>query len=438
MKKLLPLLLILFFGCKEEYTLAPVVSYIDFSIRELRVAGVPQENIQFKGNSIFITLPADYPHGNVINVSVKPNRDFTVESDLSNGVNFEAKHVNLRMTSPTYSIAEFPIYVKVTAPLKIISDGEIEIVISPEARLDLTLQNFGTIKSQADDNQSFSALRLILKNVESSDTIVFDNCNVYSDSVDQGKINVTLPVTISAGKYQATIEWGNRKAVATDLINVKHGKLALDTGWFIGLNNSDMLLVSGHNIYPENEYEIEITNDFAPSKRYKLTRDSYNTLSLKMPDEIKPGNYSAQIFVNGKLYDTDIFAGNPIANLVITAFDKQPIISIVSQPTLLVGGVCYYYKPTTAILRAQDIVTSSWVAGERVADMKLKLVHRESKKEFLLTSKNPRFAVLCFNNTFDQYTFPKEAPNGEYEAYAVVESAPVRISEPLGQIITVK
>jgi hypothetical protein len=438
MKKLLPVFLILFLGCKkEEFTLAPVVSYVDFSIKELRIAGVPDGNIKFGGTSIFVTLPADYRHGNVLKVAIKTNRDFVVETDLSNGINFEAKDVLLSVASPTFSNASFRMFVKPTAPLKVIPQGTHDVTVGAEAYVSLAFQNFGTISTHGADYVARDKLKVTLKNTESGDTIVLDRYQVGHDSLDRGIVMLNLPVTASAGKYEAEVQWGNRLAKVPYPINIKYGKLALDAKrWSFDRSKTDKILVSGYNIHPDSKYEILIENDFMPLRRYELNRDNYNSLSLKLPGEIKSGNYKAQILVDNKPYPVSTYEGDPATNLLINSSENQPVISFVSQPSLLISSGCNYYKPTNTISRIQDIVSNSWAAGE--SDIKLKLVNRETRQAFLLTSNNPRFRVMCFGPTFDQYTIPKEVPNGEYEIYSAVESAPIKISESLGQIITIK
>ena len=440
MKKLLTLVLITLLGCKEEFTPAPVINYANFVIRNIKIEGVRQENIVLENDRIIITLPANYPSGSNLKAFIEPERDFKLISDLRNGIAFEGKDVAISFSSSTYGPVNLPVYVKPTAPLKIKSEGAREVVISPNTELVLTMQNFGTVRTYPKD-QHVSAL---LKNLVTGDILRIDKTVIFSDSPGESKLLLNVPGTISAADYQVTILRGDLNIAMPDLIKVKYGKLEFpNTTWWVMRDSSAELSVNGYNIYPENTYEVEISNGFFPAKRFKLDRKGYNSLSLKLPAEIVPGNYNAKLFVNEKEYKLQEHSLDFLPDLYVKRIASQPTLVYLSQESGFKPlGDCSYYSPITTLSRKQNLIAyiSADYQNNPNVPIRMKLVNEKNRKEFILTTEAPRFTTMCYVNQFFSFPIPAAVENGTYEAYAISgsEGYSLETSEKMGQLIKIE
>ncbi|GGB97449.1 hypothetical protein [Dyadobacter sediminis] len=440
MKKLFTLVLITLLGCKEEFTPAPVFSFADLVIRSIKIEGVSQENIVLKNDRIMITLPADYPSGSNLRVSIEPKGDFRLISDLSKGIAFEGQDVYISFASSTHDPVHFPVYVKPAAPWKVKSEGVSEVFISRYTELALTMQNFGTARSYP-ENQHVS---VVLKNLETGDTLRFDQTSIFSDTPGESKLLFNVPGTILAADYQATVHRGGMSITAPDRISVKYGKLELSDGpWGTRRDSSAELMVNGYNIYPENTYEVEISNGFFPVKKYRLDRKGYNSLSLKLPAEITPGNYNTKLFVNGKEYEPQNYPLDFLPELYVKRTANQPALVYVSQESEFKPlGDCYYFSPVATLSRKQNLIAyiSADYQNHPNATIRMKLVNAQTRKEFILTTEKPRFTSMCYINQFFSFPIPAVVENGTYEAYAISgsEGFDLETSEKMGQLVRIE
>lgn len=440
MKKLFTLLLITLLGCKEEFTPAPIYNYADYVIRNIRVEGVSQENIELKNDRIIITLPENYPSGMNLKASIEPEKDYKLISDLGNGIAFEGQDAEISFSNNAIGTVSFPIYVKPTAPLKIKSEGIKEVVISHYTEHVLTMQNFGTRKTFPEDQP----VSLVLKNLLTGDTLHIDRVEIFNDSPRESKLRFIVPGTISAADYQITVLQGTRNVTAPDPVKMKYGKLELwFGGWATRRDSSAELVVSGYNIYPESIYEVEISNGFFPVKKYRLDWKGYNLLNLKLPAEIVPGNYNIRLFVDDKVYNPQENELDFLPDLFVSRKANQPAIVYLSQESGLKPlGDCYYYSPFTTLSRKENVI--AYIAADYYHNpnttIRLKLVNEKTRREFILTTEIPRFSSMCYINQFFSFPISAEVENGTYEAYALSGSDGfhVETSEKMGQLIKIE
>jgi hypothetical protein len=434
-------MLLTFVGCKEKAIPDPYNGDINSVIKEFKILGVGDENIRLAKDKIFVKLPADYPYGQVIKPTVKLNNQFQLLTNINEGLRFEGQSLALKVKSDLYGEFGFSVYVTPTAPLVLASGtDDINISIDPDAAVQFLMENVGTLTVENEKGELSSEPRVTLKNTATGQIVECSSLMYQSQISPAAKLHIEFPVNIAAADYQASVRWGGREAKIPNLIKVKYGKLGLNFfSWVINSENP-ILSIPGYNILPDNEYELEIKNDFTPARKVKLIRKGYNELTASLAGELSPGNYNAKILVNSQEYKRTNGILEPIfANLIRQATGSQPVIVNLSQPSLLITGECYYYPQTTQIFRAQEIVANIWFTGEKEnTQFGLKLVNQETKKEYLLTTSTPRFSGMCNSRTMSKFPIPNDLTNGKYKVYAVVGSTDMMISEPMAQLVTIE
>ncbi|MCE6990996.1 hypothetical protein [Dyadobacter sp. CY323] len=446
MKKICFLLLIAFLGCKDKNEPEPFTGDINSVVKEFKIVGVSDENIKMVDNQVFVTLPAGYAFGDVIKPTVKLNNQFQLVTDISQGLEFEARPVGIQTRSSVHGNFDFRIHVIPADPFKIVgAQKDIDITIDQTAFTELLVTNVGSYPFANESGKLSEDVQVILTDQTTGAEVFSISTALGSDSAGASRLAVYFPVNTPAGNFKPVIKVGEKKVDFPKLINVKYGDLNLDlSGWKVYPANRS-LSVRGYNILPDAEYTMEIENDFVPARKIKLTWEDHNNLNVKLPADMPFGNYRAKLFVNGKEYGGKL---NPrLSNLNFIAFDSQPYIVSLSQPSLLQTGECKYYKETKTLARSQDILANTWftTANENsdvteTADFKLKLVNRETKKEHLLNSLPARFYTDCFFQVFTQFPIPTDVSSGKYEVYLIVTvpGATPRISEALGEIVTIE
>jgi hypothetical protein len=265
---------------------------------------------------------------------------------------------------------------------------------------------------------------------------------IVSDDSAPGMIRIDIPKTTPADVFDVTIRWAGKVLDRPGLIKVKHGKPEIDYvgGFFVA--GSPLYTLSGFNLAPDHTYELQLENDFVSAVKIALVRKDFNTLVLNMPDNIKPGNYRAKIFIDSKEYQPLSYPYPPYANFNFMAAEKQPLLRILSRPSLLKSGVCYFYESTNILLKSENIVADIvYGYGSETTKVSLRIRNLETGQEYILPSTGSRETVLCWGPTFSQFPIPASVPQGRYEVYAIVGNDlknPKQISEKLGQIVTIQ
>lgn len=445
MKNLILLFIFLtLLSCKKDKSdPEPANQDASFAFREFKVEGVSQENISFVDRIIFIRLPLDYAHGKIILPSIKMNKGFNLETDISKGIRYESTGFFLDVSSEKYGDQSFGICVIPAVPLDVKGDtAQYEVTITRDTHIEIPMENIGSIPFVDEYGYLHYSPTVSMKSKRSGDVVEIMSAYFVSDGSASDKIKIDIPKTSPADVFDVTIRWAGKVLDRPGLIKVKHGKPEIDQvgGFFVA--GSPLYTVSGFNLAPEHTYELQLENDFVSAVKIALVRKDFNTLVLNMPDNIKPGNYRAKIFIDSKEYQPLSYPYPPYANFNFMAAEKQPFLRILSRPSLLKGGVCYFYESTNILLKSENIVADIvYGYANETTTVSLRIRNLETGQEYILPSTGSRETVLCWGPTFSQFPIPTSVPEGRYEVYAIVGNDlknPKQTSEKLGQIVTIQ
>lgn len=445
MKNLLPFIfLIVFLGCKKDKdNPRPANQDASFAFQEFKVQGVSQENISFVDRIIFIRLPLDYAHGKIILPSIKMNKGFNLETDISKGIRYESNGFSLAVSSEKYGNQSFAICVIPAVPLNVEGDtAQYEVTITYDTHIQIPMENIGSVP-YIDEKGGFHYFPTVsMKSKQSGEVFEIMSATFTSDGSASDKIRIDIPKTIPADVFDVTIKWAGKVLDRPGLIKVKRGKPEIDRvgGFFVA--GSPLYTISGFNLDPNHTYELQLENDFVSAVKIALVRKDFNTLVLNMPENIEPGNYRAKIFIDSKEYQPLSYPYPPYANFNFMAGEKQPLLRILSRPSLLKSGVCYFYESTNVLHKNENIVADiPYRYDSEATTVSLRLRNLGTGQEYILPSTGSRETVLCFGPTFSQFPIPASVPKGKYEVYAIVGDDlkdPKQTSEKLGQIVTIQ
>ncbi|GGC15508.1 MULTISPECIES: hypothetical protein [Dyadobacter] len=439
MKNLLPFFLIIVLGCKDELDLDPYNGDIGSIVKEINIDGVRDENIKRFNNQIFVKLPVDYPYGNLIRPKIQLNNQFHVATDLSQGLPFEAQSVEIVVESDTYGASNFYIHVSPSVPLEFTGNPKnIEVKIEPNAYAEIYMNNLGTYPFSNDSGMLFQDIPVNLRNTISGQ-ITRTSGLILPDTNGVKRLAIAIPLNSTVGNYTPIVQVGERQAEFPSILKITYGKLGLfPSDWKASVANAS-LVVTGYNILPNNNYELEIFNDFMPARSIQLKRIDDNSLSAAVPTDLPFGDYSAKILVNSKEYEITEILNPRHFNLHFLASSSQPYIQSLSQSNLLNNNACSYYKETKIIARDQDILANIQLEPN-AEDIKLKLINRKTKEEHLLTSLPGRIHASCFNQFYLRFSITKEVTDGTYEVYVIVTNhdTTMQTSEAFGEIVSIQ
>lgn len=444
MKRLLLPLFILCFGCHEKFSPAPVIGPAAFVIKEFAIQGVSNDNIKISDRSITIKLPANYQNANLIKPIIKLNDGFQLQTGLDGGLDYEGKDVSVTVESKVFGTFTYSIYVIPSEPLVMKPEvSSYEIAIQEGASILIPISNLGTRTTINDSGVVAERPVITLKDKSTGKINTSSTGSFFSDSLNKTRVRIDFPTTLSAGDYEASVSWGNRKSVNNASIKIKYGKLALNTyGWY-ATKDVARFTVQGINIYPENSYEMLIENDFIEPRKIKLVRKNYNELQAEVPADLDFGNYKSTILVNGKAYENvQPVVTPPYANFFYKRSIEQPVISFTSQPSSFHSGVCSFYSPSLKISKSEELIVSVGYPREwGDSNIILKLTNTKTGTSFEINNLGPTATVMCSYQTATRFNIPDNMPNGQYSVIATVEhyidgNATVA-SEKFGQIITV-
>ncbi|MEO6286703.1 MAG: hypothetical protein ABIN80_25170 [Dyadobacter sp.] len=446
MKKLIILFIFLtFFSCKKNKSAdpQPTIQDASFAFQEFKVEGVSQENISFVDRIIFVRLPLDYAHGKIILPSVKMNKGFNLETDISKGIRYESKDFSLHVSSEKYGDQSFGICVIPAVPLDVEGDtAQYEVTITRDTRVQIPMENIGSVPF-VDELGNFHYFPTVsMKSKRSGEVFEIVSAMFTSDGSASDKIWIDIPKTTPADVFDVTIKWAGKVLDRPGLIKVKHGKPEIDQVGGLFVAGSPLYTISGFNLDPDHTYELQLENDFVSAVKIALVRKDFNTLVLNMPDNIKPGNYNAKIFIDSKEYQPLSYPYPPYANFNFMTAEKQPFLRILSRPSLLKTGVCYFYESTNVLHKSENIVADiPYGYANETTTVSLRIRNLGTGQEYILPSTGSRETVLCWGPTFSQFPIPASVPKGSYEVYAIVGNDlkdPKQTSEKLGQIVTIQ
>ncbi|MBE9460525.1 hypothetical protein ACFP1I_02550 [Dyadobacter subterraneus] len=437
-----------FVQCKEKKDVNPVNVVKEIDVISFSVPGVDEKNIVVGKDVIVVNLPENYAGGNFIKPDIRLAKEYTTKSELLNGFNFEDKKLSLQLESVTigarsYAICVVPFHpIQLTEPVK-----DYKITIEQDASITVPIVFKSTSQTVSDSGKVISEPAIILTD-KITGLVSSKIYGIQSDVNGVKNFKFTFPATVIPGQYKAEIEWGMKKEILSNQIAVQAGKLQLRPGSWNMLPEDKYFEVSGYNISKTAKYELIIKNDFIEDRTIPLTFKDAGTLSGNLPSDILTGNYKAIYLENGTIikatdYETGVLKYMGDDNFYIRNHSNQPVLKIVSQPSLYKsfrsnqGYFLDYFESTQEISRDENLLAYIQRTGAFPNKNDLILVDVDSRKEYTLNYSGDAYGIFNGFVAFLGYKIGSNIPDGKYEIYAVI-GANNEKSEKYSQIISLK
>lgn len=437
-----------FIQCKEKKEVNPVEIIKKIDVIEFSAPGIPAENIVTGSDFIVVNLPENYAGGNFLKPDIRLAKEYTTNSDLLNGFDFEDKTISLQLESVTLGARTYTICVVPFHPIKLTEVAkEYKITIEPDASITVPLIFKSTSETVNESGKIVYSPAIILTD-KTTGLVSGKIIGEKSDVNGVKNFKFTFPATVIPGQYKAEIEWGMKKETLSNQIAVQAGKLQLRPGSWNMLPEDKYFEVSGYNISKTAKYELIIKNDFIENRTIPLTFKDAGTLSGNLPSDILTGNYKAIYLENGTIikpadYETGVLKYMGDDNFYIRNHSNQPVLKIVSQPSLYKsfrsnqGYLLDYFESTQEISRNENLLAYIQRTGAFPNKNDLVLVDVNSRKEYTLNYSGDAYGIFDGFVVFLGYKIGNNIPDGKYEIYAVI-GANNEKSEKYSQIISLK
>lgn len=463
------LLLFILISCKKkdlEIVVPPksVEQELPDGIDGLNVKGVAQSGILFSDLNqngmqpywIQITLPSDYPYGEMMTLSFKMKAGYSL--GWGDGTQFDPKEITLdyeggffmiNIISPENKILD-QIYVQVnpTKPLEAPSLGkQHNLVIDGNQLLAMVpVKNWGTNYYLNDSLTTWvRGGKAMLKNIQSGETV---EGQAVFDVIESEYVAVVIPETIDAGEYELTLVRNQRSVVAPDRIVIKYGDPIIKKIQFVNQttirSEGNVVLYHGFNMIPGHKYEMALHNDLMEVRKFALAPVSHIELQTKLPMEMPSGTYQVELFIDGMPVE---YWNEPtgVVLLYVKTNPNEPAIGIISQRsqvfTTLEGSK--WYMPVSNFNREEEIIllgdTRPHILVNEGQISKLILKSVDDNQTYELPLSN--VTVPAFLTYFPQFILKDRVPSGRYEVRLSIqvkgEDKP-RMSGPYYRIITIE
>lgn len=433
-----------FIQCKEKKEVNPVEIIKKIDVIEFSVPGIPAENIVTGSDFIVVNLPENYAGGNFIKPDIRLAKEYTTNSDLLNGFDFEDKTLSLQLESVTLGARTYTICVVPFHPIKLTEVAkEYKITIEPDASITVPLIFKSTSETVSESGKIVYSPAIILTD-KTTGLVSGKIIGEKSDVNGVKNFKFTFPATVIPGQYKAEIEWGMKKEILSNQIAVQAGKLQLRPGSWNMLSEDKYFEVSGYNISKTAKYELIIKNDFIEDRTIQLNFKDTGTLSGNLPSDILTGNYKAIYLENGTIikptdYETGVLKYMGDDNFYIRSYAQQPILRIITQLSKrrILPNNWDYYESAQEVSRNVPLLAYRERAGVFPDKNDLILVNTDTKKEYTLNYSGDFYRIFDGFVVFLAYKITNDIPDGRYETYVLVGPNNEK-SEKYSQIISLK
>lgn len=441
------LILFVLLGCKKE---EEPPTYLERNgLYDFRVEGVPRENIDTRENgTIRVQLPADYQGGNRIKVFFRDWEKTLAKPQAiedgwkGNEIVYEGRQVHLG--DRWINLGDQIIEVIPAKPLEFLTQGKPHLYTPTGSGnyVTLSVKNWGTVgKASPNDSLPFRLVdKKTGKEIYRAEVILRSPARDGEPTL----VDVKFPLFLDAGDYQFVLRRRGEDYVGPDVFRVIYGAPVLGTNGIGALLVGDSRLAKfgGQNLLPGHDYQLVLSNDFAPPQKFALTPQNPVTLTSSLPKELPRGNYLTEIYIDGVLSQgTGIFGVDNLLILQETLYlPRLYSLTDSSQKYLIDSKDLDFSRPIATFKRGQRIKAITLTPPEVTSWDYAKLILTEvnSRKESLLDNKGQYSGGLFFFRPL--FKIPLDMPSGRYEVKYSLKNNEGKLvtSERYHRIITIE